>query len=884
MSESKDRPVFRKVESEVDDEFDFHVEMRARELEARGRTPEEARAEAVRGFGDMQRVRSECASLGRSRERQAGVTAWASAVRQDVRFAVRQLRGAPGFTAAAVLTLALGVGATSAIFSVINAVVLRPYAFDEPERVVTVAEAVGERLGDVSAGNFVDWEAGSGSFEAMAAIRWSSLNLATEAAPERVAGAQVTHGYFDVFGVAPALGRTFRPEEDVPGSSDVVVLSDGLWRARFDADAAIVGREIRLDGRPHVVVGVMPPGFDPFDAGDRLWVPIAFSAERRATHDDHYLTVAGRLADGVTVAQAQADLDPIANRLREAYPVANANRGVRVVPFGEFMVRAGIRKALWILLGAVGFVLLIGCGNVANLLLARATGRRRELSVRSALGAGRGRLAAQLLTESLVLALAAAAAGVALAWIGVRVLVATAPPAAPRLATASVDGTVLLFALGVSVASGLLFGLVPVLRTVRQDVQSGLRDGGRGTVGLGRDRLRGVFVAGEVALAFTLLTGAMLLIRSAREIQREDPGFEPAGVLSGRISLPRTVGPEDARLTFTAVAEQLQRTPRIDASALSSQVPAGPGGGSNGLLPEGRPMQEDQTITARMRIVTPGYFGALGIPLERGRDFTGTDIAGSTRVIVISAGLAAEAWPDEDPIGKRIVCCEPQASMEDPRWKTVIGVAGDVQWRGPGQDFFPEFYLPLAQAPVESFVWIQNTMTLVAAGQPAALPDALRSAVAAVVPDVPLFDTRTLEDRLRETSAAGRFVSMLLAALGVVGLVLSVIGIYGVVAYQAGRRSHEIGLRIALGASARDVLGLLTRQGLRPVVVGFVIGLSAALLLSHALRAALFGVTPTDPVTFVGTAVVLLGAAVLAVLVPARRAIAVDPGRLLAHD
>ena len=877
------------VDAEVAAELAFHVEMRTRELVAKGWTAEAARAEALRGFGDIERVRRACASLGRERNRRLTMLMLMRDTLADVRYALRQLRAAPGFTFAAVLTLALGVGGTTAIFSVVNAVVLRPFDFAEPKRVVTVWEDWRERAsaGDVSAGNFVDWQAMNGVFDAMAALSWRSFNLSTDDAPERVLGVEASHEFFDVLGVQPALGRGFLPEEDAPGRQHVMVLSHELWVERFAADPAVVGREVRINSLPYTVVGVMPSGFDPFTNDERLWVPIAFTPERRQMHDEHYLTVVALLRRGVTLEQAQSEMTGIGNVLSERYPKDNADRGVRVMPFQEAIITGDLRTRLFILLGAVGLVLLIACGNVANLLLARGAGRAREMGVRAAIGAAKGRLVRQLLTESLVVASIAAVLGAAVAYAGVRLLIAAAPPGVPRLETAGVDGVALGFTILVSAISGILFGLVPALRVARHDLFGALREGGRGTVGPSRDRLRGAFVAAEVALSFTLLAGASLLVRSALLLGRADVGVETAGVLTGRVTLaPSAYGEgEDARRTFTQMAEALEHAPGVAAAALSSQVPAGPGGGSNGLIPEGRPVAVENSINTRLRIITPGYFDALGVRIVQGRAFTEADVAGRTRVMIISRQLAEQAWPGEDPIGKRVLCCE--GSPEDPMWKTVVGVAADVQWRGPGQAYSPEFYLPLAQAPSVAFSWIASTMTLVArsaTGQPESVASALRSAVHQVEPDVPLFDVRTMQDRLRATFATSRFNASLLAVLGMVGLLLAVIGIYGVVAYHASRRIHEIGLRMALGASARDVLALVSGQGLRPVLIGLVLGIAGALGATQLLRSALYGVTPTDPMTFVGAAGAMLFAAFAATFLPARRATRIDPGRVLTRD
>ncbi len=882
-----DRSVFRvDADREVADELAFHLEMRTRELEAQGWTSEAARREALRHFGDLDRLREECAAIGRRRDRRRSLRMIAGDFGTDVRYALRQLRTAPGFAVAAILTLALGMGGTTAIFSVVEGVMLRPYAFREPGRVVVVEEGDDANASDVSAGNFVDWKEISRSFASMAALRWTNVNIATEESPEHVLAVQATHDFWDVFGVQPALGRTFTAEEDIPGRDGVVVLSDGLWRSRFRADSSIVGREIRLNGQPSTVLGVMPADFDPFDAGEALWFPAAFTEARRQMHDEHYLMVAARLAPGVTRTAAQREMDRVARVMKERFPQENARGEITVRQFSAVVVSGDVRARLLILLGAVGFVLLIACANVANLLLARGTGRLRELGVRAAIGAGQRRLVRQLLTESLVLSVLGALAGGLLGWAGMRALIAAAPPGVPRLGLISVDGTTGLFGAAIAVVSAVLCGAAPALRIVRRDLFGTLRSGGRGTVG-GSDRARDILVAAEVALAFALLAGAGLLVRTAISLARDGPGYHPEGVLTALVTLPPTDygDSEGPRRTFIELSRALKEQPDIVASALSSQVPTGPGCcGFIGLIPEGRALAVESSIQTVLRIVTPGYFGAMGIRLARGRDFDSRNVTGGNRVMVVSERFARLAWPDEDPIGRRVACCE--GSDADPMWKTVIGVAADVKSRGPGREPWPEFYLPLAQAPAVSFSWIQNTLALVArsrGGEMQSSARAIRNAVASVAPGVPVWDVRSMEDRVRGSFATSRFNAQLLAVLGFMGLALAIVGIYGVVAYYAKRRTHEIGLRMALGASRRNVLALVTGQGILPVLFGLVIGGALAAASTRVLRNALFGVKPGDPITFVIVAAVLLSAAVLAALVPARQATRLDPGQILMH-
>jgi putative ABC transport system permease protein len=872
------------VEREVDDELAFHLEMRARELIAGGMNPAAAREEARRRFGELDDVRKECLMLGRQREKGVRRIEYLAEALQDARFALRQLARSPGFAVVAVLTLALGIGPTTAIFSAVEAVVLRRFDFAHPDRTVIVQERWRDQAGSASAGNYVDWQRRSTGFEQLAALQPSSFNLSAADTPERVVGARVSWNYFAVFGRRPEMGRTFDATEDEPGRADVVVLSHGLWTRRFGADPAILGREVRLGGRPHTVVGVMPAGFDPFLAEERLWVPIAFTPERKTMHDEHYLVVVGLLRSGVSMARAQGEMDGIAQQLAREYPQDNAGRGVRLQLVSELLV-GDHRERLFMLLAGVALVLLIACGNVANLLLARGAVRAKEIGIRAAIGAGRSRIVRQLLTESAVLGLLSAATGIGLAWAAIRLLVAASPPGIPRLAETRIDGPVLAFALAIALASSLLFGMAPAWRAARADLQGVLRDGGRSSMGVVRDRVRTLLIVGEVALALTLLTGAGLLIRSAWYLERVDPGFDPHGLLTARLSLPPRAyreGAADVARTFEQVVERVQQSPGVRGAAVTSQAPMGPGGNSNGLVPEGRIPEPKNFINARLRMVTPGYFATLGIPLKRGRLLTADDIAGAPLVMVVSEALGRAAWPGQDPIGKRISCCE--GSPEDPRWKTVVGVVGDVRSGGPTREPGPEFYLPLGQVPAEAWDWIQRTMTIVARADGAeatALTATLRAAVRGVDPDLPLYDIATMEDRMRESIAVTRFHTILLATAGAIGLLLAAVGIYGVIAYFATSRTQEIGVRMALGATARDILRLVAWQGMRPILAGTAVGTLAAAGLTRLIRGSVYGISATDPATFAVVAATLVVVGLIAAYIPAHRSTRTDATQAL---
>jgi putative ABC transport system permease protein len=870
---------------EVDAELDFHVEMRTRELIAAGHDAESARRAAIARFQDYRLVSDTCKSIAEHRDRDMRRTEYLSELRQDMHFAARQLVRRPSFTAIAVLTLALGIGATTAIFSAVRAVVLRPFAYANPDRVMLVGEAWGQvPIANVSVGNYIDWLAQSKSFTNLGAIQYASFNLNNGTSPERVFGGYATASFFPVFGVRPILGRTFTAQEDTPGQDGVVILNQTLWQRQFSGDSTVLGRTLRVDGRPRTIIGVMPASFDPALAQEQLWLPAAYLPERRAMHDEHYLNVFGLLRPDLSLAQAQGELDRIAKVQQERFPRDNAGRTIRALNLQGFIV-GNFRERLFVTLGAVALVLLIACGNVANLLLARGAARSKEIAIRTAMGAGHGRIVRQLLTESMMLGLAGAVVGLAAAAALVRVLVAIAPPGIPRIEQTRIDGWVLLFTLAAAIVSAIVFGLVPALRAGRQDLQPILKEGGRDSQVGARDYVRTGLIAVEVALSLTLLVGAGLLIRSAIYLQGVDPGFNAKGLLMGRVGLPARAyaqGAEETTMTFERMLENVRQNPAVRTAALTSQAPLGPGGNSNGLVPEGKTPTPENIIDSRLRMITPGYFETMGIRLVRGRDITDQDIRNGTLVMVVSEALAKVAWPNEDPIGKRIACCE--GDEKDPKWKTVIGVVGDVRSSGPMQNASPEFYLPIRQIPPTAWDWVRRTMTIVARSTTAdasSLTNVLRAAVHAVDASLPVYAISTSDDALRSSTATPRFNTMLLASLGIIGLLLATIGIYSVIAYFVSLRTHEIGIRMALGASAADVLKLMTWQGMRPVLIGIVVGSIGAYWATQLLRGSLYGVSANDPVTFVSVAGLMLVVSVLASLIPGSKAMKVDPSRAL---
>jgi putative ABC transport system permease protein len=867
--------------SQVSAEIDFHVHMLARDLVAGGMTPEAAAAEAARRFGDAARTASRDAA--EQRDRVLRRSAYFEELWQDAAHAIRQLRNARAFTAGAVVTLALGIGATTAIFGAVDSVVLRPFAFAHPDRVVAPEEWWHSAAGSVSPGNFTDWRDQARAFSRMAAEQVSAANLTDGDIPERVMAGRVTSDFFPVFGVAPLIGRVFRPDDDSTGHEQVAVLSEGLWTRRFGADPAILNHPTRINGAPVIIVGVMPRSFDPFASGEELWMPLALTPAQRLQHDDHSLFVVGLLASGVTLSQARAEMDAIGRRLAQRFPQEDFERGVRVEPIADVVLGVE-RPRLLEILGAVSFVLLIACGNVANLLLARGAARSKEFAIRGALGARRSRIVRQLLTESLVLTGLAAVVGVGLAWLGIRIFVASAPAGLfPRLSDTRIDGTVLAFAIVIAAASAILFGLAPALRAARQDVQSTLRSDGRGT-GTVRDRLRAGLVVAEIALALTLLHGAGLLVRSAVQLDRTPIGFDPAGILTARVALPASTydTPEKVERAFGQFLSGLRADPRVRSAAVVSQAPMGAGRSSNGLVPEGATLDARSAIDAWMRIVSPGYHSAMRIPIVAGRSFTDADIAGAPRVMIVSRALAERAWPGQDPIGKRIACCE--GTPQDPHWKTVVGVAGDVRSGGVTTAIYPEFYLPVSQVPPAAWDWVQRTMTLVvrANSADAAQTTALaRRAVRSVDPALPLYDIATMREAITASSAEHRFDTLLLMVLATVGLLLAGAGIASVVAFFVSARTHEIGVRLALGATSPEIVGLFARQSARQVLGGVVLGSVGAITVSRLLRGSLYGVSAADPLAGVAVVLVLAAVATIATVLPALRATRVDPVRVL---
>jgi len=792
---------------------------------------------------------------------------------QDLRFGIRWLRQRPGFASAAVFTLALGIGACTAIFSVIDTVLLNPLPYEQGERLVLLWETAKDMPAImVSYPDYLDWKEQNRVFESLGAFnRYHSANLTGTGEPERLSAALGSASVFDVLRVKPALGRNFLPSEDRRGAERVAVLGSDFWRRRFGSDPSAVGRSLTLDGQPYTIIGVLPAGVR-LGSNPDVWLPLGqFVDERMMNRGNHPgLLGIGRLKPGVTLEAARAQMSALAGGLEKQYPASNHGVGVGMDLLIERVV-GGVRPTLLALLGSVAFVLLIACSNVANLLLSRSVSRQREMAIRGALGARRSRLVRQLLTESLVLALLGGVLGLGLAVWGVDLIRGFGSGVLPRASDIAIEPRILAATLAVSLLTGLLFGLAPALQ-ISGDAQDALRGGGRGvTAGPAKRRMRAVLVAGEVALSLMLLIGAGLMANSFVRLLRVPTGFEPADILTAQVSLPEKKYAEVEQMAsfYHEAVERMQALPGVEAAAAAYPVPFGEGGWQMGLEVEGHPVHSPGDYPLiNSNIATPDYFKTLRIPLTRGRVFTEQDGRESEKVAVVNQAFVRRFWPGEDPIGKKLrTGGEPNAA-----WFSVVGVVGDVRRDSLASPLSPEVHFACPQMP-------QREMTLLArvASAPEGLVPALREAVKGVDPDQPLYAVTSLEARLSDSLDSRRFALMLIGIFAGVALLLAWVGIYGVVAYTASQRTHEIGLRMALGARRRDIARMVVVQGMTPALVGLGLGLLGSLGITPLISSLLYGVEPTDPATLTGAVIVLASAALLAGLLPARRAARVDP-------
>lgn len=855
----------RRMEDGLARDIQDHIELATRENMERGMAPAEARFAALRKFGNV----------GRVTEETYAVWQWMALdrLRQDVRYALRGLRRNPGFATMAILTLALGIGMNTAVFSVVQAVLLRPLPVSRPDQLVWIwANSPSRNLNFAFAAysTFAEWKAGCPSFEEMSAYFPSAANLLIGNEPEHVNILRVNASFFPMLGVNPVVGRSFTAEEDQPGAPRVAILGYGLWERRLGSDRNVMGRTIKMDGEGVTVIGVLPRGFEfPHSAAD-IYLPIARSTARGAA-DVPSVGAYGRLRAGVPMERAQAEIDAVSRHLAAEYRTAKG-RGARLWRVRDFAVRE-VRLSLLVLLGAVGLVLLIACANVANLLLVRASVRQREIALRTALGAGRWRILRQLLTENVILGICGGAAGLVLAYAGIKLLPRYGPERIPFLKEVSLDGPVLGFAILTSLLTGIFFGLAPAISAFRTRVYETLKEG---SIAAGesraRGRFRGALVVLEVAVALLLTMSASLMLRTLLRLQATNPGFDAEGVLTASVTLPAAsyAKPEQRIGFYGRLLDRLGAVPGVRVASMVSFIPLGGSDTGLNLLVEGQPppRPEDTPIFWR-RIIDPSYFRVMRIPLLKGREFTLHD-TGSPRVAIINETMARRYWPGTDPLGKRF--------GSRSTWYTIVGVAGDVRFTSVAKDADPEFYEPYRQAPQA-----EMTVAVRTESDPMLLAPALRRAVLEIDPTQAVSSITTMSQRLSQAMGTARLAATLLSVFGTVALLLAAVGIYGVISFSVARRTREMGIRMALGASGRDVLWMVVGQAVTLASIGVAVGIAGALALAGVVRGMLFGVKATDPFTYLVVSVLLIAIAALAAYVPARRAARVSPSVALRY-
>ncbi len=863
-----------RLRADLDEELRFYFDMRTRELVEQGMTDADARREAVREFGDVEYTKRYCLAEDAMSRREDRRTDLVAELRQDMMHSWRTFRRSPGFAVIALLTLALGIGANTAIFSVVNGLLLRDLPFGDPDRVVRVWGAhkdSGVDRSQISAGDFVDLRTRQRSFTTLGAFSWGGGTYIGTGDPVPLAGARVDAGVFAALGVRPYLGRTFAVGEDSSGVNPTIVLGFNAWRRVFGGDSTIVGKAVNVSGRSRTVIGVLPPGFFfPTMAEAEIFTPLDLTPVLRdvnRTRKFHNLGVIGRLRPGATVAQAGADLKSIMAQLERDFPESNSNMSVATVGMRDAVV-GDTRPALLVLLGASLLVLLIACANVAGMLLSRAVSRRQELAVRAALGAGRARLVRQMMTESLVLALGGGAIGLAVALWGTRALVASAGDRLPAASQVTVDATVLLTALAVSIASGVVFGLVPALAASR-GIQLALKESSRGTSsGVSRHRMRTVLVTGQLALAVMLLVGAGLLVRSLVGLQKRDLGYSIESTLTFELMLAgdRYDSAAAQDQFFDALYTRLGALPGVVAVGGSGNIPMR-GGAMASLAIDGRPQPEGRLPEVGYQPVSDNLFKAMGVPLKRGRAFGPQDHETAPPVVILSESLARTFWPNGDPIGSRVRL---GPNPNDP-WMTVVGIVSDVRMGVDGESR-PTAYVSARQDHWGGMAIVMRTTT-----DPMSMLPAVRREVRAIDATIPVADANSMKEVRTQGLTDRRLPMQLMAAFAVLALILAAVGVYGGMAYSVAARTREIGVRVALGAQPRNVFGMVLRQGMGAAAAGLTLGLLGAAALGRVLTSLLYGVKPTDVLTFVGVAGVLLTVVLAACLVPARRAVRVDP-------
>ena len=880
------------VREEVEEELDFHVAMRTREYEAMGMSAEEARRVAQARLGDYPRMVSDLEGIGRRRDATMAVRErWGEGLR-DVRYALRQLRRSPGFAAVAIITLALGIGANTAVFSVINGVLLEPLPYGEPDELVVVSSAFPTLGFDrfwFSPPEYFELREWSQVFEDVGAYRTGTSSIETYDRPLRVPSSVATWSFFPTMGVEAALGRTFTEEEDLPGASPVAVISDGLWQRAFGADPAVVGRDVRVNGVQTTILGVLPPRFDVEDAGVDVWTPVNIDPSDHVNRrGNHFMVVVARVADGVPLERVQGELDRLEARWDEEYGSVHApsadNHPLTAYDFREDVL-GDIRPAMMLLLGAVGFVLLIACANVANLLLARSETRSKEVAVRVAMGAGRSRMVKQLLTEGVTLAVAGALAGLAVGHFAVRGLLMVNPDGVPRAEGIGLDWTVGLFTGLIAVITGVLFGLAPLINTSLAKVGSTLKEGGtRSTKGSAGLRARRLLVVAEVALAVILVTGSGLMLRSMSALQEVDLGFNPEGLLTMQVSLPQGDYPTagDVGAFFETAIERIRALPGVSDATFVSGIPPIRTLNANDTQFEGVEQTQDGPAhnVDYWTAIGGDYQETMGNRIVEGRGFQPSDALAETPVMLVNERLARTFYPESSPVGRRIG----PTGANSPLF-TVVGVVADVKQAGvnndPGTELF--FYGPqLTQGGL--FAYRTQNFVLRTEGNPLALAPAVRRVLSDLDPALPVSDVQSMEQNVARSMAQPRFMTLLLGLFAGVALLLAAVGTYGVMSYSVAERNREIGIRMAMGAERGSVLGLVLRQGGFLAVAGVVIGIVGALGLSRYLSAQLYEVSATDPRTFVAAPLFLAMVAMLACYLPARRATRVDPVTALREE
>jgi len=871
--------------ADIVDELAQHVAQHHADLVASGLDDTDAVQRALAPLDDPSRVSRELARADRVR-RVAPVpppveARWTTGLGHDVRYALRTLTHSPGFAAVAILTLALGIGANTTIFSVLHAVVLRPLPYADSARLVNVGEAQDGHTGTVGFTTVVDWREQTQSFEGLALVRTFTPTLVTNGEPERIPGVRVTANYFALLGIKPAIGRDFTADEDQPDRWRVVIISDGLWRRRFNTDPSVVGRTFHMSDSDYQVIGILPPTFEPlisehyYQRAD-IWAPLGYAVGGdSACRSCQHLRAIGRLKPGVTIDSAERDVNRVHDGLRARFPGDYRSATRMAVTFLADELQGDIRPALAALMVAVLFVLLIACANVANLLLARISRREHDLSLRAALGASRARIVRQLLVESAFVSLGGGLLGVALSAVAVPVIVRLTPFVVPRLGDARVDMRMIAFAFALSTATTLFFGLLPALRATRSNLSPALAGDGRRTASAPTSAARRLLIAIDVALAVVLLAGAGLMIRSVWRLMAVNPGFDPNGVLTLEIAMNGARYAKDSQVVITgdAILDQIHALPGVTAAALAGQIPLGGNFDTRAFRVEGRPISADDLQVERYS-VTPEYFSAMRIPLVRGRLFTDTDREGAQLVVVVGERTARLVWPNEDPIGQRV-----RFGGKDGPLYTVVGIVGDVRHYEMAKPPTPQFYSPQYQF-TDSFLIVVVKTT----GDPRSLVADVRRAIWSAASDVPVFGVDTLSDLVAKSVGSRRFVMILLELFGAVALLMTAVGIYGVISYSVAERTREIGVRSALGATRGDIARLILRSGLATVVAGLASGCVMAFALTRYLQSSLFGVSAADPLTFSGVIVALFGVTLAAQALPAARAMRVDPVVALRQD